>query len=81
VPEALDMEHIQIPSTKVDPIQTEAFYAEILAALAERVVALERGRDRHAEHIADLEEAVAILLNRESRAKEGEADEAKADDK
>jgi hypothetical protein len=39
--QTLGMEHARIPSTKVDPIQTEAFYAEILAALAERVVALE----------------------------------------
>jgi hypothetical protein len=39
--EPLDMEHMRIPSTKANPIQTEAFYLEILERLATRVVALE----------------------------------------
>jgi hypothetical protein len=35
--EALDMQDRLIPTTKADPVETEAFYAEILAELAERV--------------------------------------------
>jgi hypothetical protein len=50
--EALGMEHMRIPSTKVDPILTEAFYLEILEGLATRMVALEalaKRADGHAE--------------------------------
>ena len=39
--EALDMGDMRIPSTKAHPIETEAFYLEILERLAARVVALE----------------------------------------
>jgi hypothetical protein len=38
--EPLDMEHMRIPSTKANPMQTEAFYLEILEMLATRVVGL-----------------------------------------
>ena len=36
------MEQMDIPSTKANPIETEAFNAEILAVLAEHVAQPER---------------------------------------
>ena len=71
---------MRVPSTKANPVETEAFYLEILAELAGCVVSLERGRNSHAERLDELDEAVASLFNRESR-DTLRYDEAKADDK
>jgi hypothetical protein len=73
--EALGVEGVLIPGTKVDPIVTEAFYVDILANLAKRVVNLECSRIGHTERLGALGEAVAVLLKRED-----ETDEAKADE-
>jgi hypothetical protein len=67
--EALEID-LRIPSTKVGPILTEAFYLEILEAMAARVVALEalaKRSEGHSEVLAALAERVDAL--------EGEAEE------
>ena len=74
--DALGVEGVLIPGTKVHPMVKEAFYVDMLARLAKRVVALEHGRIDDAESIDALGEAVAVLLKRGD-----EADESKADDK
>jgi hypothetical protein len=65
--EAFDMEHLTIPTTKVDPIHTEAFSLEILERLAERVVALERDQTKQAKNMDELFEAVVAMQNRPTR--------------
>ena len=52
------MEHVCIPSTKANPVETEAFYAAILAHMTTRVVILEAHAKR-ADGLADLLAAVA----------------------
>lgn len=76
---ALDMERVSIPTTKANPIESEAFYAEILAVLANHVVAQARRIDAQAESIDNLSEALAVILNRESRKAESESPEGEAD--
>jgi hypothetical protein len=61
--EVLGMD-LRIPSTKIHPIQTEAFYLKILDALAARVVALEvlaKRADGHSEILAEQAERVGSL--------------------
>ena len=56
-----------IPSTKAPELDRELFVAELLATLAERVAALERGRADYRESTGALAEAVMVLQNQASR--------------
>jgi hypothetical protein len=65
--DALGVEGVQIPSTKANPIETGAFYVEILANLAKRMVSLECGRISHEASIDALAEAVTVFAEQASR--------------
>lgn len=56
-----------IPSSKVPHLKCKHYVAELMAGVAERVAALERGRANHEESIDALAEAVTVLQNQASR--------------